>query len=148
MARSAAAASAPPKAASVVAEEEVVPDSPVDDEERDELAEDDGDDDYAPPPRPKPKPAPEPEPEEEELEPEPEEDDGVVDASNPELAYLSLDIGDKLVILEYLCTLVLGSKVVRTYIDDSEAHLTEYRKQRADVNKERKHLCAAFLVTA
>ena len=126
-------------------EEEVVPESPVD-EERDELAEDDGDDDYAPPPRPKPKAAPEPEPEEEEEpEPEPEEDDGAVDSSNPEFAYLSLDVQDKLTILEYLCTLVLGSKIVRSFIDDSETHLTEYRKLRADVNKERKHLSVSFL---
>ncbi|KAK4705880.1 hypothetical protein P7C70_g319, partial [Phenoliferia sp. Uapishka_3] len=142
MARFASAANAPPKAPSVAPSEDVVPESPPpEDDEHDELAEDDGDDDYKPPPKPKPKAEPEPIPEpEEEPEPEPEEDDGTVDSSNPELAYLSLEIGDKLAILEYLCTLVLGSKIVRHYIDDSETQLTEYRKQRADVNKERKAL--------
>ncbi|KAM0750856.1 hypothetical protein T439DRAFT_288911 [Meredithblackwellia eburnea MCA 4105] len=62
------------------------------------------------------------------------------DRANPEKAYLSLDLEDKLSILEYLCTLVLGSKLIRNYIDECELQLTEYRKQRADVNKERKAL--------
>ncbi|KAG0660947.1 hypothetical protein C6P46_004220 [Rhodotorula mucilaginosa] len=54
--------------------------------------------------------------------------------------YLSLSLEDKLDIIDYLVTLVMGTKVVRTYIEESELRLTELRKQRADVNKERKAL--------
>lgn len=60
--------------------------------------------------------------------------------ANPEAAYLSLDIEDKIDILGYLCALAMGSKAVRGFIDESETLLTDYRKQRADVNKERKSL--------
>ncbi len=63
-----------------------------------------------------------------------------VDNSNPEAAYLSLPLEHKLSILNYLCTLALGSKAVRGYIDECEATLTDLRKQRADVNKEKKAL--------
>lgn len=66
--------------------------------------------------------------------------DGHVDLSNPEAAYLTLSLTDKLDILKYLCTNALGSKLVRTYIEESESQLTEFRKQRADINKERRGL--------
>ena len=62
------------------------------------------------------------------------------DSSNPEAAYLSLALEDKLSVLNYLCTLALGSKAVRGFIDECETTLTDLRKQRADVNKERKAL--------
>lgn len=65
---------------------------------------------------------------------------GKVDNSNPEVAYLSLPLEHKLSILNYLCTLALGSKAVRGYIEECETTLTDLRKQRADVNKERKAL--------
>lgn len=68
------------------------------------------------------------------------EGDAALGAANPELAYLTLDIEDKVDILGYLCALAMGSKVVRGFIDESETQLTEFRKQRADVNKERKAL--------
>lgn len=64
----------------------------------------------------------------------------VEDSSDPEAQYLSLDLGDKLDIVAYLCTLALGSKAVRSYVEESESQLTEFRKHRADVNKERKAL--------
>lgn len=63
-----------------------------------------------------------------------------IDTSNTEAAYLTLPLGDKLDILSYLCTLALGSKLVRNYIEESESHLTEFRKERAEVNKDRKKL--------
>lgn len=68
------------------------------------------------------------------------EGDAALGAANPEAAYLTLDIEDKVDILGYLCALAMGSKAVRGFIDESETQLTEFRKQRADVNKERKAL--------
>ncbi|BGO94315.1 hypothetical protein NBRC10512_002764 [Rhodotorula toruloides] len=54
--------------------------------------------------------------------------------------YFSLALEDKLDIVAYLCTLVMGSKVVRSFVDESDARLTELRKVKADVNKEKKAL--------
>lgn len=68
------------------------------------------------------------------------EGDAALGAANPEAAYLTLDIEDKVDILGYLCALAMGSKAVRGFIDESETQLTEFRKQRAEVNKERKAL--------
>lgn len=61
--------------------------------------------------------------------------------------YLSLSLEDKLDIVAYLVTLVMGTKAVRTYIDESELRLTELRKQRADVNREKRALCVAIPVS-
>ncbi|SCZ87519.1 BZ3500_MvSof-1268-A1-R1_Chr2-2g04985 [Microbotryum saponariae] len=63
-----------------------------------------------------------------------------VDTSDPEGAYLSLPIQDKVDIVAFLATLAMGSKPVRTFLEEAELQLTEYRKARADVNKERKNL--------
>ncbi|GAA5922875.1 hypothetical protein JCM1841_003769 [Sporobolomyces salmonicolor] len=65
---------------------------------------------------------------------------GGENGASPEDAYLTLPLADKLAIISYLCTLVMGSKLVRGYVDEAETLLTDYRKQRADVNKERKAL--------
>lgn len=59
---------------------------------------------------------------------------------DPTISYLTLPIEDKVDILGYLCTLALGSKAVRNYLDECDANLTEGRKDRAEVNKERKRL--------
>lgn len=67
-------------------------------------------------------------------------DDSGGDDDRVEQQYLSLSLEDKLDIVAYLVTLVMGTKVVRAYIDESELKLTELRKQRADVNKEKKAL--------
>ncbi|GAA5938072.1 hypothetical protein JCM3775_005332 [Rhodotorula graminis] len=64
----------------------------------------------------------------------------VVVEQDPEKQYLSLPLEDKLDIIGYLCTLVMGSKAVRGYVDECDLKLTELRKTRADVNKERKSL--------
>lgn len=68
-----------------------------------------------------------------------DEDDGEGDIS-PEDQYLTLPLADKLSIIHYLITLVMGSKPVRAYLEEADKELTELRKQRADVNKERKAL--------
>ncbi|GAA5891482.1 hypothetical protein JCM6882_004486 [Rhodosporidiobolus microsporus] len=98
----------------------------------------------AAPPAPKPKPKADNGDADEEDD---DEDDGASsaaplaeDTSNPEQAYLSLPLGDKLDVIGYLCTLVMGSKAVRNYVDECDAKLTELRKVRAEVNKERKAL--------
>ncbi|GAA5898704.1 uncharacterized protein JCM6883_003396 [Sporobolomyces salmoneus] len=62
------------------------------------------------------------------------------DGPSPEDQYLTLPLEDKLSIINYLMTLVLGSKPVRAYMDEADAELTGLRKQRADVNKERRAL--------
>ncbi|GAA6007157.1 hypothetical protein JCM10207_001527 [Rhodosporidiobolus poonsookiae] len=62
------------------------------------------------------------------------------DTSNVAAAYLSLPMGDKLDIVAYLCTLVMGSKAIRSYVDECDSKLTELRKERAEVNKEKKAL--------
>ncbi|GAA5903648.1 hypothetical protein JCM8208_003644 [Rhodotorula glutinis] len=64
----------------------------------------------------------------------------VGEQQHPEEQYLSLPLEDKLDIIGYLCTLVMGSKAVRGYVDECDLKLTELRKTRADVNKERKSL--------
>lgn len=66
--------------------------------------------------------------------------DTALGGANPKAAYLTLEIADKIDVLGYLCALAMGSKVIRSYIDESEVQLTDLRKQRADVNKERKSL--------
>lgn len=55
-----------------------------------------------------------------------------------EAHYLTLSPEDKLEIISYLCTLALGSKGVHLLLEESESMLTEGRKDRADVNKERR----------
>jgi hypothetical protein len=60
--------------------------------------------------------------------------------SDPTQTYLTLPLEWKIEIIAYLCTLALGSKLVRTYIEESESLLTEGRKDRADVNKDRRRM--------
>lgn len=63
---------------------------------------------------------------------------------NPDLEsrYLSLSLTDKLDILMFLCDMNLASKVVRNYVEDCDVRLTEERKEKADINRERKELYA------
>lgn len=63
-------------------------------------------------------------------------------APNPEARYLTLSLEHKLDLLCFLCDMNLGSKAVKKYMDDCELRLTEERKIRADINKERKDLQA------
>lgn len=61
---------------------------------------------------------------------------------NPERRYLSLPISAKLDILTFLVNMNLGTKPIKKYLDDAELRLTEERKTRADIKKERKELQA------
>jgi bromodomain adjacent to zinc finger domain protein 1A len=60
--------------------------------------------------------------------------------ADPEEQYLTLPIEDKLAIIGFLSELVLSSKFVRGYIDDCEAELTDLRKERIEINREKKAL--------
>lgn len=64
------------------------------------------------------------------------------DHPDPELRYLSLSLEHKLDILSFLCQINLQSKVVKAFIDDCETRLTEERKEKAEINKEKKELLA------
>jgi bromodomain adjacent to zinc finger domain protein 1A len=59
---------------------------------------------------------------------------------DPEEQYLTLPIEDKLAIVGFLSELVLSSKYVRGYIEDCEAELTDLRKERIEINREKKAL--------
>lgn len=82
--------------------------------------------------------------EEEAQEEEPEEEDeefeDAEDPAGPQQQYLTLSVGDKLAILEFLCTVITNSKPYRFYIEDCETALTDFRKKRIDMNKERRAL--------
>ncbi|GAA5936072.1 uncharacterized protein JCM15063_002698 [Sporobolomyces koalae] len=67
-------------------------------------------------------------------------DMGNDDYAHPEEQYLTLPLADKLAIINYLITLVMGSKPIRAYLDEADKELTDLRKQRADVNKDRRAL--------
>ena len=60
------------------------------------------------------------------------------DHPDPEARYLTLSLEHKLDILSFLCQINLQSKVVKAYIDECEIHLTEERKEKAELNKDRK----------
>jgi hypothetical protein len=62
------------------------------------------------------------------------------DDPDPESRYLTLTLAQKLEILTFLCNHSMMSKVVRNYVDDCETRLTEDRKEKADINKERREL--------
>lgn len=64
------------------------------------------------------------------------------DHPDPEARYLTLSLEHKLDILSFLCQINLQSKVVKAYIDDCELRLTEERKEKAEINKEKKELMA------
>lgn len=109
------------------------------------------------PPPPPPPPAADPDSEKDELEEEDEldesvqhqpidddedaEDEGDVDALGPQERYLTLPPADKLAVLEFLCAIITSSKPYRRYIEECETSLTGLRKERTDINKERKALC-------
>lgn len=66
------------------------------------------------------------------------------EVKNPptEERYLTLDLSLKLDVLIGLCEMNLLTKAFRTYLDECETRLTDERKERADINRERKELLA------
>ncbi|KAK4047347.1 hypothetical protein OIO90_006206 [Microbotryomycetes sp. JL221] len=64
-----------------------------------------------------------------------EQSNGSFDDAEPLLAYFALSVEDKIDILHYLCSLALGSKAARHFIDEGDTKLTELRKMRAERNR-------------
>ena len=59
----------------------------------------------------------------------------------PEIAiaqYLSLDINGRVQILQMLCTLSLETKAIRNYMEDCNNQMTEFRKERIEMQRTRK----------
>lgn len=63
----------------------------------------------------------------------------------PEEQYLSLAMGDKLVIIDFLIDLVLNGRAIRQFVDDAELNVLNLRKEYADLGKERRAACVAEL---
>ena len=63
-----------------------------------------------------------------------------IDDIMPEDRYFSLKLEDKLLFISSLCARVKMSKYIRSLIDSAEPQLTELRKERVEVNRERKKL--------
>ena len=54
--------------------------------------------------------------------------------------YIESDINTRVKILQMLCTLCLETKVIRTYMEDCNTTMTDYRKDRIEVQRTRKAL--------
>jgi hypothetical protein len=54
--------------------------------------------------------------------------------------YASLPVDDKLTLIEFLCDLATESDQVRNYMDECDEKLTVVRREKADVNKEKRKM--------
>ncbi|KAL8841461.1 MAG: hypothetical protein Q9170_000924 [Blastenia crenularia] len=52
--------------------------------------------------------------------------------------YASLDINTRVEILQILCVLSLETKAIRTYMEDCNNNMTDFRKERVDMQRKRK----------
>ena len=69
--------------------------------------------------------------------------------STPAERYIHLVCEDKIAILAFLCEICIASRVIRAHIDWADASLTELRKEKIEVNREKRRLYAcAFLKTS
>ncbi|KAG8844443.1 hypothetical protein FRB96_003031 [Tulasnella sp. 330] len=64
----------------------------------------------------------------------------VVEPCHPSDRYPSLPIEDKLAVIQYLCDLAMACKPIRTALESAEVDLTDLRKEKIEVNRERKRL--------
>ncbi|TIB83123.1 hypothetical protein E3Q06_03062 [Wallemia mellicola] len=62
------------------------------------------------------------------------------DADKPEDRYFSLSIDDKLLFILSLIERVKMTRHIRNFVDKAEPHLTELRKEKVDLNREKKKL--------
>ncbi|KAG8936624.1 hypothetical protein FRC02_000617 [Tulasnella sp. 418] len=67
-------------------------------------------------------------------------DDGVVQPCHPADAYPVLPVEDKIAILVFLCEQAVTCKGIRTALEIAETDLTDLRKEKIEVNRERKRL--------
>jgi bromodomain adjacent to zinc finger domain protein 1A len=66
------------------------------------------------------------------------------DDDGPPQQYLTLSLADKLAMLHFMTDLVINSRAVRAYIDACDNALTDLRKERIEVNRDRRNLSALF----
>ena len=59
---------------------------------------------------------------------------------SPSERYYILPAEDKVAILAFLCDAVVSHKEIHTYMDTCEANLTQLRKEKIEVKKERKKM--------
>ena len=60
--------------------------------------------------------------------------------STPAERYIHLLCEDKIAILSFLCEICIASRVIRAHIDWADASLTELRKEKIEVNREKRRL--------
>ncbi|KZW00685.1 hypothetical protein EXIGLDRAFT_639080 [Exidia glandulosa HHB12029] len=71
---------------------------------------------------------------------EPEQSEWSRPLAEPEDRYPTLPVSDKIAILAYLADLGIASKPIHHYMDNCETKLTELRKEKIEVNREKKNL--------
>jgi len=64
----------------------------------------------------------------------------VVEPCHPADRYPSLPAEDKIAIIQFLCNVAIACKPIRAALDGAEADLTDLRKEKIEVNRERKRL--------
>ncbi|KAG9001450.1 hypothetical protein FRB94_004765 [Tulasnella sp. JGI-2019a] len=64
----------------------------------------------------------------------------VVEPCHPSDRYPSLPVEDKLAVIMYLCDLAMACKPIRNALEAAEVDLTDLRKEKIEVNRERKRL--------
>ncbi|KAG8903371.1 hypothetical protein FRB99_003393 [Tulasnella sp. 403] len=64
----------------------------------------------------------------------------VVEPCHPADRYPSLPVEDKIAVIQYLCDLAIACKPIRSALDAAETELTELRKEKIEVNRERKRI--------
>ena len=57
---------------------------------------------------------------------------------SPATLYPTLPVEDKIALLSFLCDVSICSKSVHTYMDNCEEQLTQLRKDKIELNRERK----------
>ena len=63
-----------------------------------------------------------------------------LDRASPGNRYYLLPPEDKIAILAFLCDAVVSHKEIHTYMETCEANLTQLRKEKIEVKKERKKM--------
>jgi hypothetical protein len=62
----------------------------------------------------------------------------VLDEVSPSTIYNSMSPADKIALIAFLCNCAISSKAVRGYMESCEEQLTQLRKEKAELNRERK----------
>lgn len=60
--------------------------------------------------------------------------------STPGERYISLPSRDRVAILSFMCNLAISSKAMHTHMESCEEQLTALRKEKIDVNRQKKQL--------